>query len=302
MTGEFVNKGESQSIINNFIMLLAESSYSMDDIKSKVEDSIIAIYKDPKFRHSYSQIFATIKTQIMPSDKYNIDFLSMNVETLYDLNDRDNGWGDEVKNKINKLCDHIMLETSRMGYFNNQFAQYQDLEKQLKDNTLSVRKTGKKLKDASKELTKAQATIDSLRSESVTVLSIFAAIMLAGIGGFSVLGNFVKAVSDISNYRFFITASFLGLILFNVVFMLIYMIARLTGKNIYTICTDSHKDINSDCVYSNCNNNCCGINRVRKRLPYIFWSNVILADIIVISLFIEHVDLIKIMSYICSKR
>ena len=44
MTGEFVNKGESQSIINNFIMLLAESSYSMDDIKSKVEDSIIAIY------------------------------------------------------------------------------------------------------------------------------------------------------------------------------------------------------------------------------------------------------------------
>lgn len=217
MTGEFVNKGESQSIINNFIMLLAESSYSMDDIKSKVEDSIIAIYKDPKFRHSYSQIFATIKTQIMPSDKYNIDFLSMNVETLYDLNDRDNGWGDEVKNKINKLCDHIMLETSRMGYFNNQFAQYQDLEKQLKDNTLSVRKTGKKLKDASKELTKAQATIDSLRSESVTVLSIFAAIMLAGIGGFSVLGNFVKAVSDISNYRFFITASFLGLILFNVV-------------------------------------------------------------------------------------
>lgn len=165
-----------------------------------------------------------------------------------------------------------------------------------------MRKTGKKLKDASKELTKAQATIDSLRSESVTVLSIFAAIMLAGIGGFSVLGNFVKAVSDISNYRFFITASFLGLILFNVVFMLIYMIARLTGKNIYTICTDSHKDINSDCVYSNCNNNCCGINRVRKRLPYIFWSNVILAAIIVISLFIEHVDLIKIMSYICSKR
>lgn len=63
MTGEFVNKGESQSIINNFIMLLAESSYSMDDIKSKVEDSIIAIYKDPKFRHSYSQIFATIKTK-----------------------------------------------------------------------------------------------------------------------------------------------------------------------------------------------------------------------------------------------
>ena len=45
MTGEFVNKGESQSIINNFIMLLAESSYSMDDIKSKVEDSIIAIIK-----------------------------------------------------------------------------------------------------------------------------------------------------------------------------------------------------------------------------------------------------------------
>lgn len=278
-----MNKSEAQSIINQFIMSLAESSYSMDEIKSKVEDSIIAIYKEPQFRHSYSQIFATIKTQIMPSDKYNIDFLSMNVETLYDLNGRDNEWGDEVKNKINKLCDHIMLETSRMGYFNNQFTQYQDLEKQLKDNTLSVRKTGK-------ELAKAQATIDSLRSESVTVLSIFAAIMVAGMGGFTIFGNFVQAVSDISNYSFFAIASFLGLILFNVVFMLIYMIARLTEKNIYTICTDSSKDRNADCVYSNCNNNCWGINRVRKRLPYIFWSNVVLVSIIIISLFIEYVD------------
>ena len=39
-----------------------------------------------------------------------------------------------------------------------------------------------------------------------------------------------------------------------------------------------------------CNNNCWGINRVRKRLPYIFWSNVVLVSIIIISLFIEYVD------------
>lgn len=41
--------------------------------------------------------------------------------------------------------------------------------------------------------------------------------------------------------------------------MLIYMIARLTDKNIYTICTDSQR--NGDCVADGCKKTCCGINR-----------------------------------------
>lgn len=133
-----------------------------------------------------------------------------------------------------------------------------------------------------------QANIDNTKSEQITILSIFAAIMLAGLGSFAALGGALTNINSISMYKFFACTAFIGLILFNVVTALIYMITRVIGRNIYTACTDSH---NGDCVNGSCDKVCNPISRIRKRLPYIYWFNVIDIAVIVCSLTIEYLVL-----------
>lgn len=82
--------------------------------------------------------------------------------------------------------------------------------------------------------------------------------------------------------------AFIGLILFNVVTALIYMITRIIGRNIYTTCTDLH---DGDCVNGSCDKVCNPISRIRKRLPYIYWFNVIDIAVIVCSLATEYLVL-----------
>lgn len=69
---------------------------------------------------------------------------------------------------------------------------------------------------------------------------------------------------------------------------LIYMITRIIGRNIYTTCTDLH---DGDCVNGSCDKVCNPISRIRKRLPYIYWFNVIDIAVIVCSLATEYLVL-----------
>lgn len=282
------------SRIQEIIKSIAVPQLDNNLLENQIEE-FNEIY-DGKFRHSYSQILITIQNL---DDSKRI-LLMTNIEQV--LNSINGKLSSNAQKGLKKLNDHIQLDISRLNYFKKEFEKDAAKLKDRIDKAQAEQSNALlKFTSLSNQISKHEKDISNVKSEHITILGIFAAIMAAGVGGFTILGNIATMASAISISSFFAITSFLGFILFNVVFMLIYMIARLTGKNIYTICTDSHKDINSDCVYSNCNNNCCGINRVRKRLPYIFWSNVVLVAIIVISLFIEHVDLIKIMSYICSK-
>lgn len=287
---------DKQSQLNQVIVLLSKKFYKDVEIEQFASRELSSIYTD-NFRHSYSQIFATIETQIrLEGDSANIvECLSENFNLLYKVvNSKSSNLTDEAKSKINKLLDHVMLEVARIGYFNSNALKPQSVESNDTDN--KVQELNQKVQEINRKVTKSLGELrtstnkmDSLRTESVTVLSILAAIMLAGMGGFTILGNIAQTAKEISSYRFFAITAFLGVILFNVVFMLIYMIARLTDKNIYTICTDNSKQNGADCVTANgCSNNCWGLTRIRKRMPYLFWFNLLAISIIVISLLIEH--------------
>ena len=83
----------------------------------------------------------------------------------------------------------------------------------------------------------------------------------------------------------------MGIILFNVVFILIYMVARLIGKNVYTLCVENCDAPEKDCFNGKCGKHCGGLTRIRNRLPYVFWYNLIGFIIIVLSLLIEQIVL-----------
>lgn len=273
--GQFKN-GQIQKIIKYIAVPQLDDSVLKEQIAAFNE-----IYVD-EFRHSYTQILITIQN-LGDSER---DLLMTNIEQV--LNSINGQLTSEAQEGLKKLSDHIQLDISRLNYFKKEFSKDASKLKDRIDKAQSEQTNAiLKFTTLSQQISKHEKDISNVKSEHITILGIFAAIMAAGVGGFTILGNVAAMAEKISIYRFFAITSFLGFILFNVVFMLIYMIARLTGKNIYTICTDSHKDINSDCVYSNCDKNCWGINRVRKRLPYIFWANIVLIAIVIISLLIS---------------
>lgn len=288
-------EAEDQDKVYNFLSFLAAQQRSKEEIELQLDEKLVPVYKKVEFRHSYFKISALLQELKKKSNEADsFDALKKNLSILESeiiINDKYNiidSNGRFLKNKFYKLCDHCNLEISRFSYFDQFFWRNDKAKEDLEKVSADYEKSKEDFKEAKKDFKEVREYMSNARSEYVTILSIFAAIMLAGIGGFSVLGDFAKEVTHISNYRFFAISSFLGLILFNVVFMLIYMIARLTGKNIYTICTNSKKDRNSDCAKGDCSNNCCGLERVRRRLPYIFWSNLILVVVIILSLSLEY--------------
>lgn len=275
----------NQDEVIKFIDFLSKKELEDADIISFFEETLKSVYENKAFRHSYFKISAIL--QELKSKGSDLDVLSVNLGKLGNIAVREQ-YNENTKNSIFKLWDHCHLEISRFSYFDQFFWRNDKAKTELEKISLDYKKAKKDFNETQKGFKKVSDYMSNARSEYVTILGIFAAIMLAGIGGFSVLGGFAKEVTTISNYRFFTIVSFLGLILFNVVFMLIYMIARLTEKNIYTICTNSKKDRNSDCTKGDCENNCCGLERVRRRLPYIFWSNLVLVVVIILGLSLEY--------------
>lgn len=226
------------------------------------------------FRHNYSDFFRVIVEISRDDNEYNLDYLSNNIVAARELVEKDYINGEkEFKGlyaPLSKLSDHLNLEIGRYSYSSISEQKVRDLEK--RNQTLQ-----NELRDATTKLAEAQKTVSSVQTELIAVLSIFAAIVLTFSGSMSFLGN---ALTGIQNSPFFKTTFFVllcGFVISNTVFMLMYLVAKITRRSIYARC------MTLDCT---CNDNgtpkCKGITRIRKRLPYVFWLNfVILAFMVV---------------------
>ena len=292
-----------QEELNNLLKELNSSALNNDQITG-VWNKLKSIY-DGDFRHSYSQIFAALVNDVRKVGGGQFEFLTLNLEEISKHVHSENLENDDKKfiEKFEKLHDHVMLDTTRLGYFDNIESRYSDVRNKLISTKTELqnlvdKSTGefdsksKALEESveeqvNKSLNSAKIQIDSLRTESITVLSILSAVILSGVGGFAAISSIFNNIHQITMYVFFACAGFLGMILFNVIFMLIYMIARLTGRSIYTVCDEdcAYKEFSERKCY---NGPCSAISRIRKRIPYVFWFNIISGVVILSSLCIEY--------------
>lgn len=265
-----------QLLINDFIIFLSVKSYNPKEIETETRNKLCNAYSDKNFRHSYSQIFATIKANVLEKDG-SIDFLTENINTLSMLNNTNNlMWNTDVeknnliKSKIDKLYDHVMLEISRINYYEQPNGKYKDVESKI----ISA---NREISRANRDLRLAKQKMDSMRAESITVLSVFAAIMIASWGGTSFFSDILKSINSASIYRIIAVSCVSGFVLFNTVFLLVYMAARIMERSIYTFCPTAKEGEDCSLKEHKCHHNCWGINRIKKRLPYVFWVNMVLA-------------------------
>ncbi|MBS6956577.1 MAG: hypothetical protein KH230_25575 [Enterocloster asparagiformis] len=235
----------------------------------------------PDFRHSYSEFFPVI-LKIDEENKYSIDFLSNNIEQLrlYVENDYIEGTNEfkDMHKSFDKLCDHLNLEISRVSYFSQNNQKTADLSNRMEN--LSI-----KMDEATQKLVVATKKAESIQSELISVLSIFAAIVIAFSGGLSLLGNALSIASNTYICKIILILLICGFVLFNTIFLLMYLVGKLTGRSVFADC---------EMEFCNCKVDgkakCGGIKKVVKRLPYVFYFNLFVTIFVIIDIVVWCLD------------
>ncbi len=295
---------QRQKTLNDYLYQMSREFKSEEQIR-EIALQLKCIYADG-FRHRYAEFFAVIVEISKEDSNCELDCLSDNLERMRDVIERDYVEGGTEFKKLypplTKLIDHINLEIARYMHTSSITQQYLDLQKhvqtlqedwrktsdeldvaqkELRKTSNELMETQKKLGAASAELKKAEETMKSSQTDAITVIGIFAGIVMAFSGSIEILGNALTGMQNTLFFKSFFFILLCGFVISNVIFLMMYLIGKITERNIYAHCQTP------DC---SCGENgapqCSGLKRIYKRLPYVFWTNLtflalMLADVIV---------------------
>jgi hypothetical protein len=109
---------------------------------------------------------------------------------------------------------------------------------------------------------KQQKEIDGLLPRVIEVIGIFIAIITVIFGGLNIIASFDN-MDDVSALRLVGSSFLIAFLLFNVLFFLIFLISRITGKPIHVVCGRFTNPTVDDPQYKTCNK--CFFNRLDDR-------------------------------------
>lgn len=179
---------------------------SMEYKPIKTIDSIHAYLrvKDKLDRILYSEI----SSYVFSLEENSRGSFASNIEKLllYSLDDANN-LEDDCKKIIVKIFDHFHLALHQIENANHIFDE-------------SVETAKKKIRNETK----------GIEREYISILGIFAAIVLAFVGGITFSSSVLQNISSISIYRLLIVVDLLGFVLTNVLYMLMNFILEINEK------------------------------------------------------------------------
>ena len=275
-----------QNVLKEYLRNMAMECMGNTEIR-KMAINFKSLYSDD-FRHNYSEFFPFILELSKDDSKYSLDYLADNLQSLQTLVENDyidaTHEFKDIYTPLSKLSDHLNLEIGRYNYYSKNEEKVKDLEKRY--TTLET-----ELKSATNDLNEAQKKVSSVQTELISVLSIFAAIVLTFSGSMSLISSAFTSIATAPGLKviFFVLLS--GFVVSNMIFLMLYIVGKITGRNIYARCKSN------DC---SCGENgapkCSGLNRIRKRLPYVFGLNIAFFSLMAIDVIIWYLD--KIFNFI----
>ncbi|OHW61363.1 hypothetical protein EUAN_22130 [Andreesenia angusta] len=190
---------------------------------------------------------------------------------------------EEIKNDIERFNRDLNENEKRLDDFENIKTDFKNIEVNMGIFKENLNKNELKLKDSENRL-------NEFNTQSITVLSIFAGIVMAFFGGMSFLSEVFKSIDSVSKYRLIFMTFMVGFVMFNTIFLLLVLIAKIIGKDIrsLSVCKDEN------CI---CDERCGQVKRFIRKHPISFYPNAIMVTIIVMtSLFwiIEKIDVLVI--------
>lgn len=140
---------------------------------------------------------------------------------LYSLND-DNSVNEDSRKMIVKIYDHFQLALHQIENVNNIFADSLDSAKE-----------------------NLQKEMKGIEKEYISILGIFASIVLAFVGGITFSTSVLQNISDSSIFRLLLVVDFLAFVLINVIYILVKFIFTINEKNLQLF---DVKNLNISCL------------------------------------------------------
>ncbi|EOQ39653.1 hypothetical protein SAMN02745978_01051 [Butyricicoccus pullicaecorum DSM 23266] len=232
----------------------------------RISGTLYHIYRDGEqepFRHYYSRFFPLLLDFTKADSPYNFEYLTNNLSILGNYISAHSVQYDLLLSHFFKLQDHINLEIARIQFSQSQTQQIQDLNSELTATKLELNQAKDSLKVAIEHA-------HGLKTEVLTVLSIFSAVVLAFMGGMSFSSSVLESMQNSSIYKVIFIATICGLVVFNTICGLMYFVSKITKLSILTQCNEH----NCTCVNDTSQTNCSPLKRLKSRLPYVFYFNV----------------------------
>lgn len=185
---------------------------------------IYAFGSDSEFRHYYSDIlnvvlfFQSFELQKPEYNSVGVDVLVRNLQILTDASMQDRTF-DKLTPKLIKIQDHISLELVR--------AQYSDKGDRELLKEERIRKLEQNVKDQTEKQDTLSEKIQAQQREYIAILGIFAAIVLSFTGGMIFSSSTLQAIDKVSLQKLLVVVLMIGLVMFDVLFLLFAYIERI---------------------------------------------------------------------------
>ena len=268
-------KEGKESCLKQLLFDLARDVLQNEELQESI-NALIEIYKDG-YRHSYSSLFSSVKEINDNHNTYSTEFLLENLQNLKNIASSQNFEDEKVEKSIYKFYDHIMLELLRLQHYGQIEDNARALKAQLEADKKTIEELKAELKQSKEYLDTANEKAKNIQAETIGIIGIFAAVTLAFSGGLSYLSSAISSVYNSPTLKLILVILICGFVLFNTIFVLLYVVARIIDKNIFFKCNPKKC---KDCPHSESNNKCTFIGKIRKCLPYLFWVNILLLILI----------------------
>ena len=203
------HKNDKDEKLKDFLTNIAKGSIEKEPIKQVKE--LKEIYQEGSFRHRYSSISSHFLKITEKGDIDKIDCIADNMEAIYNyiaIEMDKSGASEEDKRferQVYKLLDHINLEQLRLR---DRALFRRDLEE--------VQNGVKEVKELQKDTEELKTEVLGARKEYITILGIFAAIVLAFVAGIAFSNSALANMHLASPYRLVFVICLIGLFALNI--------------------------------------------------------------------------------------
>lgn len=247
-----LNEQEKREALNDVLIDLSKSQAILKEAPDRafffmrLEDIYYNYNGKENFRHYYSDIFSTLTLIDGDSSIGSLDVLAQNIQTIKNgyvpKNSDAAGNIIDISKEIIKLYDHTNLDIARINYTKtmtnetmSELAKNRllvvNLEQKVRDSEDALKGISNKTINDIKHLSgQVQERQEDMQKEYITILGIFAAIVLAFTGGIVFSSSVLENIDKSSIYRISLMALIIGLVFFNLIWILIDFIREINGK------------------------------------------------------------------------
>lgn len=230
------SEDERRKAFKEVLTILCDEKISLNNEKIDESVSFFASYysDNTRFRHMYSDVCAVMFSKLNTSEldngvPFGVIALENNITMLKEVAERKQVLQHAI-NGLKKLQDHITLEKLRMKYMAAQNKHNKESADKLSEEF--EEKIESYLDNANRSFKdQIEETKDSLQKNYVTILGIFAAVVIAFMSATAFSSSALESMKDVSIYRLSFTMLVLGFFIFNLLCSLFMFLSKISNAN-----------------------------------------------------------------------